>query len=735
MIGAGIVNRLRRRDPDHRIILRSVRLTIVTVPGYYVCLYGLDDAILATYVVFGVISAGLFIELPGRPSSRARALLAAIPAAWALLSLATALDIRTLWAVAATLVIGFSVAFFGVGGPRLVGLAAGLQLFFIVAVFPAQHANALPSRLIGATVGVGLVAAAEVLLWPEPTPVPYERRLAEAVAAVADLLNACGNVLAGRPGGREELARQRDRAARAVEVTRIAGFRRTERPTSASRHDRGLRDAAATTREVAEQVWRFGSRPELRDHVDDAMAGWMRRYAESMRRSSRRLTGQRPAGGDEPDPRVPELEPGTGGPPERSEFHRLRLWTSLRTLGEHVEGVGMAVGVALGEPPWFEGESRPGGSGAFWYAGHNDVALFWRQLRAHLTPRSVYFQGALRLAVALAAARLVAAELRLSHGLWVLLGTLTVMRTSAFNTRTTLVSAAFGTVIGAVITGVLLRFASGPVPFSFEFLGATLLSYAVVPMLGMIWGQAALTIMITLVFAQLAPANVGLARVRLIDVAIGGAIGVAAGLLLWPRGAGGELRRRVGSYLRAGADLIEETVAVVAGDRERYRVEEPRTLSAARAEYVLADASLCLYYLERPQARMSHVNWDASMVAGHHILHGAELLLRGDEVGALASWPEATAALTQIARALRSGYLDLARQLPTGRIARPVTIPLAGEAIAERAAGIITAGGGRPEDACLVQVADWLADLSENLSWIQTVSGRPTEGPSLDRPT
>ncbi|HEY2674539.1 MAG TPA: FUSC family protein [Rugosimonospora sp.] len=726
MIGTGLVDRLRRRDPDRRIRLRAVRLTLVALPAYYVCLYGLSNPVLATYVVFGVVAAGLFIKLPGPARIRSRVLLAALPVSWALITVATALDRKTLWAVAATFVVGFSVAFVGVGGPRLVGLASGLQLFYIVANFPPHHGNALPVRLIGATVGVVLVAVAEVVLWPGPPPVPYQRRLADAVDAVAALLEASADALAGHRCGDGELGRRRDRAAEAVELIRMADFPRTQRPVSASRRDRALRDGAATTREIAEQVRRFMARRELEHRRDDDMATSMRHDAEAMRRASRALTEGPPADtGDGLHTRMPKPGLDNAAQPRRIDFDYLRLWTSLQAISEHVDILGAAVGVAVGQPSVLD--RRPGGTGAFWYARNNDAQLFWRQLRVHLTPRSVYFQGAVRLAVALAAARLVAAELSLSHGFWVLLGTLTVMRTSAANTRTSLVSAATGTLIGAVVTGLLLSVAPGTVPYAIEFLVAALLSFAAGPLLGLLWSQAALTVMITLVFAQLSPTDWSLAQVRLLDVIIGGAVGVIAGLLMWPKGAGGELRRRIGSYLRADAELIDETVAMLAG-RERYPQQEPKALHAARHEYILADASLCLYYLERPDARMTQVHWDACMVAGHHIVHGAELILRHDLAGSLASWPEAAATLSDVARQLKSGYLDIAGQLPDGHISRPVATPVNGEAIGDRAADIIEAGGGRPEDPLLVEIADWLIDLSENLDWIQTSSGRPPAG-------
>jgi uncharacterized membrane protein YccC len=375
----------------------------------------------------------------------------------------------------------------------------------------------------------------------------------------------------------------------------------------------------------------------------------------------------------------------------------------------------------VGRPVRFGDGGPPGGEGTFWYLRHNQAALYWQQLRVHLTPQSVYFQGALRLAVALAAARLAAAELDLSHGFWALLGTLTVMRTSAVSIRGTLVSAAIGTVIGAIVAGLLLQFAHGTVPFAVEFLVVTPLAFAVGPLLGLAWSQAALTVMITLVFAQLAPTDWSLARVRITDVLVGAGIGVLAGLVMWPRGAAGEARRRFGSCLGVAANLIEETVASLV-DRARYRDRPPEMLHAARRELILADASLCLYYLERPDRKMALVHWEAALVAGQHVVHGSELVLRHDPAGVLVCWPEAAQALTDAAHQLREGYREIAGQLPTGRISRPVST-VGGAAIGERVAGIVAASPARPEDSQLVEAADWLINLSDNLGWLQASSG------------
>ena len=58
------------------------------------------------------------------------------------------------WAAAAGMfVLGFAVSFVGVGGPRLVGLAAGMQLLYILPCFPPYDPGSLGDRLAGADPG------------------------------------------------------------------------------------------------------------------------------------------------------------------------------------------------------------------------------------------------------------------------------------------------------------------------------------------------------------------------------------------------------------------------------------------------------------------------------------------------------------------------------------------------------------------------------------------------------
>jgi uncharacterized membrane protein YccC len=174
---------LTRRDPGLRAVRQAVRTAAAACIGFYACRYWLDDPVMATYALFGAVALGALSQIPGSATQRARTMVAVLPVAALLILLGTALAVSTWAAVSGMLVVGFAVAFAGVGGPRLVGLAAGLQLFYILPGFPPYAPDTIGSRLIGVSVGILLLALAQLLLWPDRAPEGYEPRLARAAPA------------------------------------------------------------------------------------------------------------------------------------------------------------------------------------------------------------------------------------------------------------------------------------------------------------------------------------------------------------------------------------------------------------------------------------------------------------------------------------------------------------------------------------------------------------------------
>ncbi|WP_199523410.1 FUSC family protein, partial [Kitasatospora sp. MBT66] len=265
-------------------------------------------------------------------------------------------------------------------------------------------------------------------------------------------------------------------------------------------------------------------------------------------------------------------------------------------------------------------DQRPG---PFWYAYDPAPLLRWRRFRANLTPRSVAFRNALRTAGALGAARLLAGGLDLSHGFWVLLATLTLMRTSAADTRMTLRPALVGTALGAAATAaVLLAVGEHPLVYALALPPVMLIAFTAGPALGQAWGQGLFTLVVALVFTQLAPASWRLAEARVVNVATGAAIGLLAGLCAWPRGGAQDLRRRAAALLEDSADALRETVAVLTGTGR-----PGGALRRARTSALLTEAMYAQYRCERHDPAGDGPSWQAAVLAGQHAVRGAEPLL------------------------------------------------------------------------------------------------------------
>jgi uncharacterized membrane protein YccC len=527
-------------------------------------------------------------------------------------------------------VLGFAVSFVGVGGPRLVGLATGTHLLYILACFPPYDPGSLGWRIAGFTLGVLLLAGAELVLWPDPTPVPYTAKLATAVSALAGCLIAVADGWSGRPGGRDRLAALLPGAADAAEALRPSRLPPMQRPASAGRRDRALTAAAGTARLL---LGRTVDLYVIDDHDAvnlPAAAALLREVSSCAEAAAAWLRG---AGAvPDTDRIVAALEEfradRAATSPDGIPHDRLRLGSLALSLGEWTKSMVAAIRVAAGasvEPDITPASAQPG---PLWYAYRRTPWLWWQRLREHLTPRSVYFQGALRLAAALAVARLLAGVLDLSHGFWVLLTILTVLRTSAAETRSALRPALVGTLLGSVAAAGLLVVGINSAVYAVVLPIVMLIGFAAGPLVGLGWGQGLFTVVIALVFAQLSPVDWRLAEARVVDVLIGAAIGVLIGVFAWPRGGSGELHRATANFLAMAARVVRETVAVVADG-----ARPAGALPQARAAGQLAEASYALYQSERhPPA---NIDWQATLVAGHHAVRGAEALIRSCPTGGL----------------------------------------------------------------------------------------------------
>lgn len=721
---------LRARDPGLRAVRRAARVSLVACSGFFAARYGLGNDVAAIYALFGAIATGGMSFVPGTPRERARTLLAVLPIAAALVTLGTVLGVHSWTAALGMFAVGFLVSYAGVGAPRLGGLAGGLQALYILACFPPYAPATLGSRLAGLATGIVTMAAAELWLMPAPPPGRYADRLVRAATLASGALRA----LAADP--RSPPPDSPERLMTASQELRLTRVPDDERPTSASARHRALCQGAAYTLHLLDQTQQLVR--DARDTPglhDPAAARLLQASATACHDVALGLSGQGPAPSDAPytaataDFEARRIHLPVWHPNSAALVRDGAIALDIAHTGTLLV---TAARVALDAPVPVDTtppEQRPG---PFWYAGRSTLSLYARRLQTHLTPRSVYFQNAVRIALALAAARLVVGGLDLGHGIWALLATVTVMRTSATGTRTALRPAFSGTLAGAIVVAVMLYAVADHVAvYAILLPPLYLLSFSAGPILGMGWGQAFSTIAAAAAFAQLSPAKPGLAAVRFTDVVIGGVIGALAGLLAWPQGGTGELRRASSRLLDQSTRAVNEIIDTIAGDGMAGEA-----LVRARFALVIAEESYAQYATEHDGADpacCADEDWMAALLAGNRAITMGQSLLEHCPPGALAAWPRSAMQLRDAAHRLRSTVCLLVDDL---RSRKPHPAPAA-ESVAPTPptdrtviADVLAASGDRTPDPQLYHAVDaaiWLTSLQDTISAIhpRTDSGKP----------
>ncbi|MGW1200703.1 FUSC family protein [Streptomyces sp. NPDC002536] len=711
----------RQEGPGH--LRRAVWVLVAGYGSFCAFLYGLGNPVAALYAVFGALPLIMFCRIPGPARERTRTLLAALPVSWALVTAGTLLAVRSWTAACGMVVVGFAVSYCEAGGPRPAGLGMAFQLHYVLPCFPPYAPDTLGDRLGGLTVGYLLAVLAQRVLWPEPPPVPYRVILADAEAAAARYAESAARRLDhGTADGDDdaELREHRAAAHRTGDATRLSRVPPTERPTSPSVRDLALNHARAGLRQVRNQLDRLAG-SDAAGEPDPAAAALLRHAAAALHAAARALREGMPG------ERADALRSALAGydavrteQAARASPARLRQDAVARAAAEGGWLVAEAARIALGGRPLAAGateEEQQRTARRFPYAVLSARRRWWHRLRLHLTFRSVHLQNALRVAFALAAARIVAGELALAHGFWVLLATLSLMRTSAADTRSALVPAFAGTVVGAALAAVVVR-SVGDVPaFYAAVLPVVILAgFGVAPLLGPAWTQGAFTMVFLLVFAQITPPDWRLSAMRLLDVVVGGSIGALAGLLAWPKGGRGELQRDIGDFLVRGAEGCRTVARMLCDGRDT----PPDPLAPARRAMLLAEASYVQYRTERISRRTADPSWETAMAAGYHVVRGGEFLLSGRKGRPCGPLPrEAAAELTDLAGRVATECLHAARAVaadgthPAAGPAEPDPYPAAASAPLRHA--VERAARTAPSQVLLVaDVEAWLTGVARD---------------------
>jgi uncharacterized membrane protein YccC len=544
--------------------VRAARATVVVTGLFALTHLVIGNPQMALFAAFGSFATLVLTTFTGSPLQKLRAHTALALAGSALLTIGTAVNSSLTLAALVTLVVAFLVFFAGITGPNAASGATGALLAYVLPAASPGTMSMVPDRLAGWWLASVAGTAAVLATSPRSTRDPLREACVPLARALTRTLHAAL---------RGERAEEGLTACMSAKRDLIATFTATPyRPTGLAAADQALsnsvellewcaalvadtvheredlRTAAADDRELLERAC------TVLDDVAALFAGGRRRPdLEPLERARTRSIAAL-------------ARPGAGGDGSRADaqvsFHAHSIAVAVLALGAAAlvaSGLQDVRAVEARRGRWYTGGA---------YAARARLARIGREAAHHATLRSVWFINSARGAVALALAVAVADLSSVQHGFWVVLGTLSVLRTNAAATGSTALRALAGTAIGFVIGGALLvaigaesqaLWAALPIAVFVAAYAPGTAPFAV--------GQAAFTVTIAVLFNLLVPVGWKVGVVRIEDVAIGCGVSVLVGALFWPRGVAAVVGDDLADAFRSGASYLVQAVEWACGAR------------------------------------------------------------------------------------------------------------------------------------------------------------------------
>ncbi len=654
-------------DPDRSVLHRALRVALVMPAVFAFGLHGLANPQFALLAAFGSFATMAMADFIGPRRSRFVAYIVLMILGNLLIAIGTMLS-NTLWpAVVAMLVIGVTLQFLAaLGGHFAQGNNTAILMFVLCVMVPAGN-DAIPDRLGGWMLACACAAIATALLWPRHEQRDLYLRLVEAVRALAAIARACA------AGDRPERSIDDAKTAidRATAVHSALGFR----PIGPVGHQRALLSLI----DALGQCWRFAGAmpPGPRMSADDRrLAGAVAKTLEAVADVlASCMDGRRGTG---PDLQAlvaarhrhrEVLSAATQaavakGTPGRDVVAAVEAVFPTRVMSFVALAMAADAIVLTGRTARVVGDDfgmvEP-------IAAENALRRAQRVLAPHLSPRAVWFRNSVRAGVALALSVLLAKISAIEHAFWVVLATLTVLRSNVATTGSTVVSAVIGTFAGFLLaTAATLAIGAHPLPMWVALPLAVFLAAYAPTAISLGAGQAMFALMVVLLFNLIVPEGWHTGAVRLEAVTVGALAALAASLVMWPRGAAAVLCAEVALHVRAANEFTRASFEYLFGTGAAEDVESAKE-ACLRARHRVEEG-LAAYAGERGQKRVPLATWvplvqipisicvaDETLTALRHAGYGAD------------GCPAAVQRVAQTARSVCESFNEMAARLDDPR--------------------------------------------------------------------
>jgi uncharacterized membrane protein YccC len=524
-------HRISQRDPEQDGLRRAVRAAVIVPLAAAVSFAVGAGSQTPLYTLFGSFALMVLVDFPGNRQHRALAYAGLGFNGAVLITLGTLVSPHAWLSVALMFLLAVAVMFSGVLSETI---AAGQRATLLTFVLPAcTPPGPIDERLLGWCIALAVCAPAALFLLPPRHHGELRRHAARACQIMADRLD-------GTASAKDVAAAMNDLRAnflgadfRPVGLT--AGSRALVRVVYdlewvadrvSAEAGEALRDmkepavrvlrASAAVLQILRATDRAASRADLQAALDDLRAVARGRYRE-------------------------DVDAILGARDDETAVTLGRELLDRRTIAATVGATGRIIAAAAAadaRPVWARALGR-----RLPPTGATDRLVPETVAAAQITSgflanRSVVVRNSLRTGLGLALAVAITHQFPVENGFWIVLGALSVLRSSALTTGTRVWRAVLGTGIGFVLGAALIAVMGVDPVVLWILMPMVVFGSAYVPEIASFTAaQAAFTMMVLIFFNLIHPTGWRVGLVRVEDVVFGALVGVMVSVLLWPRGA------------------------------------------------------------------------------------------------------------------------------------------------------------------------------------------------------
>lgn len=558
---ARLLHQLRQRDPERDAARKALRAAIFMPIAAAASFAVAGDTQTPIFTMLGAIALLIAADFPGSAGTRALGYAGLAFNGVVLITVGTLAAPHPWVAVPLCFGVGVLVSFLGLLSEVV---AAGQRATLMIFILPVciKPVAPLGDRLFGWVIALLICVPAALFILPPRYDSELRRQATRVCAALADRIEGTCSA---------------NEVSAAMDAFRAGFFNGAVRPVAMTAGSRAL------ARVAPELQW-------LCDRVDSdtgALLGPMTAPATRVLRACAVVLSS-----DDPAEAQIELDNALAAhrtvaislyrddvaailadPDDTAAVHRSRTVLSRRTLIGSIGLTGRIIVAAVAadaRPLWARvlGRQLPEtGIADRVYTKRAAIA----SLGGYLSTGSVTVLNSLRTGLALALAVVVTIVFPIQNGLWVVLGALSVLRSSAASTGTTAVRAIIGTVIGFLVGAVVIGLLGVDPTVMWLLLPVVAFGSTYVSQVGsFLAGQAMFTMMVFIVFNLIQPTGWKVGLIRIEDIVLGAMVGLTASVLLWPRSADGSVRRAIDAALQVGSRYLNAAVTrIIKGSSEQ----------------------------------------------------------------------------------------------------------------------------------------------------------------------